>query len=1114
MWGALAGGQERPASPSAPATPPAQNARPAEAKAEAGVQKAQPSATDRTPAVAESPEKPHAIKEVEPPLYYLKDKQGNLQAAPGFRFEDFIELYRLKSQLDAREQKPSYALVRLTATGKTTGDRAELTFQFTIRTTPGQWARVPLRLDQAVLLEPAQADSAAPYVQYEQGGDGYVCWVEGRPEHETVQLTLKAFVPVLQLGDGARVKLFLPRAASSQLKLSVAGATATGKVSAGAALSTPAVTAADRTDFVVDGAAGDFELSWTAAGGTPIGRPGEIECTSAVLVRAGGREIASEATLSVRSHGAPFGRLRVRLPRGAELSPSSEANRGYQTAVLAASGGERTTVEVLLPQPTAGPVEIRLAARRPYDPTKGGEWTDLAGFEVLEAARQWGHVAVATVGDWHVLWGPKSGVRQVDQWPEVLRYEDVVAGFEYFVQPYSLSMRLAPRASHVSVEPEYLVLVDADQTRLEAKWKYLIRGAKRFGLDVKLGDWVFDQVEPENVVAVDGVVAGPNQTLSIPLQQPAVGQLELTIRAHRPVVAGANRLQFSLPQPVADTVGPAGIVIAPADNVELVPDVQAIVGLSRQPLGAAPPPADRRQEPLFYRGEAQRANFAAAFEVHSRSLSADVVTRIDVQPPVAVVEQRIRYTIAYEPLDRLTFLVPHALVGEEGWTVFLDGQPLVATRMPEPAHKQPSEQGLIAMAAALPRATIGHCELTSRATAPLGDAAGGGVLRVPLAMPSDAKLLGNKLTATAAEGLAVQSAQSAWTPIADDPLRSDAGRGKQWAATEAVHLAELTLGRLKRPLPTETVIERLWVQTWLTHSGRQERAVFRFATQQKALALIMPEDAIVGSSPALLDGRAVALTAAADGALSVPLGDEAVGRRRVLELQYHFRDPAWRRGDVRLAFPRLGGDAWIRRFYWQLTTPPHEHALRVGAGLTPESEWSWDRFFWARQPALNQAELEAWSGAAHLAPPAGAANSYVYSGVGRFDDTEVWIVARSWLVLLASGGALVAGLLLIYVRMCRQPVVLLAVCAAVLAAAAQYPEPAALLGQAAVLGVALSVVAAILQRSLRRRRGEYREASQVVFEKGSTQLQPPLAANSPTAAHAAPAASANPEWEV
>ena len=59
-----------------------------------------------------------------PQIYYLKDKNGNLQATLGMTYEQFMELYRLKNQLDEQNERPSYSIENLTLSGSAVGQRA------------------------------------------------------------------------------------------------------------------------------------------------------------------------------------------------------------------------------------------------------------------------------------------------------------------------------------------------------------------------------------------------------------------------------------------------------------------------------------------------------------------------------------------------------------------------------------------------------------------------------------------------------------------------------------------------------------------------------------------------------------------------------------------------------------------------------------------------------------------------------------------------------------------------------------------------------------------------------------------------------------------------------
>ncbi len=407
------------------------------------------------------------VEEAEPPLYYLKDKQGNLQAVPNFGFEDFEELYRLKHQLAPGEQRPRYSIQQISASGTAAGGYAELSIQFRILIRDDQWVRVPLRLDQAILRAPPECQGPGEqFVHFENDGEGYVAWLHGAAGSQH-QISLKTLVPLASVGDQTRWKLLFPRATAAELKFTAPLAGAVAKVSDGATL-LPPTRREGETEFSVLGASGEFELTWCPGGARAVEVPTTLEAIGVVAARIDGRGVNAEATLTVKSYGAAFDRFRVRLPPGAELVPG--AAPAYTVAAVEQSdpaAPQQRQVEVRLAKKTTGPINVRLASARPCDPAKSGQWIDLAGFEVVGAARQWGAVAVTVVGDWQILWGPSRGMSQIDQLPEAVRRKDVAAGFEYFAQPCSLTARLVPKRTRINVEPECLVLVDADRVRLE-----------------------------------------------------------------------------------------------------------------------------------------------------------------------------------------------------------------------------------------------------------------------------------------------------------------------------------------------------------------------------------------------------------------------------------------------------------------------------------------------------------------------------------------------------------------------------------------------------------------------------------------------------------------------
>ena len=213
------------------------------------------------------------------------------------------------------------------------------------------------------------------------------------------------------------------------------------------------------------------------------------------------------------------------------------------------------------------------------------------------------------------------------------------------------------------------------------------------------------------------------------------------------------------------------------------------------------------------------------------------------------------------------------------------------------------------------------------------------------------------------------------------------------------------------------------------------------------------------------------------------------------------------RGAMTVEFPKLSHDLWVRRLYWQLVLPVNEHLLESPGGFTSEFTWGWEGYFWGRHPLLDQSQLESWSGATPRTPLPDRVNVYLFSTLGNAEQADLRTAGRTWIVLWASGAALVAGLLLIYVPASRHPATLLVVAVALLAVGLVAPGPTLLLAEGAGLGLALSLLAGFLQRGLsgRRRPLVPREPSSSLSNVAPTHTayRPPVTGNSALTATAA-----------
>ncbi len=1048
-----------------------------------------PSAEPRGP-MPSSAMRTQSIEESRPAIYYLKDKQGNLQAVPNFTLEDFEELYKLKHQLVDGDRRPRYSVQQFSASGEVSATGyVELNLKIGILVREEQWTRIPLRLDRAMLRESAQFQGPGEhFLSFEGDGDGYVAWIRS-PAGQQHQITLKMLVPLVPAGQETRLRLVVPRATTSELKLKVPQSKAVAKVSEGATLQTTAIEA-NATELAVVGLSGAFELSWRPPSSRPGGSPVILEAFGTLLVNLDRGGIETDATFSVRSYGDAFDHFRIALPPDTDLVPGN--TNGFTLSAidgpsappkgakpsdvqrLNGSSNIRRQVEVEFAKRTTGPVEIHLTTKRTCDPTRRDAWTELAGIEVVGASRQWGTIAVGAAGNWQVLWGPNRDTQQLDQIPETVRRKDIVAGFEYSTQSSSLTARLVPRKTRISVEPEYVLFVDRDQTRLEARLRYTVRGAKIFAVEVAMRDWQIDEVGPDSVASIDRDPAETEApTVTIPLAQPTIGQFEIRLKAHKPIAGDTKSISVMLPQPQASTPSAAIVVVVAADNVEVVPDEKRMAGLLRQQTAvpfvreATAELPTRQQEPLFYRSDAAKAVFAADLRPQAQSISVDVSNRIVLDPQDCRVEEQLDYTIQHEPTDYFVIEVPRELTEKGRLILKYEDQTLSSIPLSEKADN--GEKSL-RMRIALPKSRIGSCRITAlySIAKPLSASDPAQPWSVPLIMPIEADLVSNKLSVAPAAGQHVAIQSEPWVKEANNLPQLTTSAPLQFTATQRVTEAILTV-QGEASSESAFVVERAWVQTWISKTSggiRLDRAVFQVASHRRELEITLPEGAIRDQASVQLNGVPIAAQPRNERSLLVPLSSDAASPRYVIELRYAFSGDRPPRGKIAFDFPSLGEDVWVRRIYWQLLLPPDEHVIATPRDMTSEFTWAWNTFYYGRQPVLTQEELEAWAGLRHpgASPAPVGENCYLYSSIGKLPPCEIRTASRSMIVLCASGATLLIGLALIYFRAARSPASLLIFVVVLGGLAVNWPDLAAIAAEASAVGVGLSLLAALLRQ--------------------------------------------------
>jgi hypothetical protein len=325
-----------------------------------------------------------------------------------------------------------------------------------------------------------------------------------------------------------------------------------------------------------------------------------------------------------------------------------------------------------------------------------------------------------------------------------------------------------------------------------------------------------------------------------------------------------------------------------------------------------------------------------------------------------------------------------------------------------------------------------------------------------------------------AEDFSAEIADDAWSREEREMVLGASGADESvYASPGPCERIQLQIGFSRAQRLGATVVERAWVQTWLIRterSDRQDRAVFQLRSSARQIEVRLPEGTAMEQVFVWLNSERVEGFAIDENRLYVPLPGDGVPRTHHLELGYHFPELKTHQGPLAVQLPHLGEQVWVRRMYWQLVLPRHEHVLVAPKEFTSESPWSWTGYLFARHPLLEQPELEEWSGAAKRTPVSLDTNRYLFSTTGYPGQAVLRTANRSWIVLGASGLALVAGLVLIYVPAGRHPGTLFVATVGLACVGSLYPAPTLLVAQAASLGLALTLLAGLLERGVARRR--------------------------------------------
>jgi hypothetical protein len=261
-----------------------------------------------------------------------------------------------------------------------------------------------------------------------------------------------------------------------------------------------------------------------------------------------------------------------------------------------------------------------------------------------------------------------------------------------------------------------------------------------------------------------------------------------------------------------------------------------------------------------------------------------------------------------------------------------------------------------------------------------------------------------------------------------------------------------------------TIVERAWLQTWLTGALRRDRAMYILKSTNDAVTLQLPPEAVREHRVFVrVDQEQIPPNISSTGALTIPILPEQ--HNRLMEIAVEYRYSFEMSGfEVPMILPSFTKETPVQYQFWQIIIPQGKHIIGCPVGWTLEYDWAWNGLFWWRVPSIRKSDLGFTSNSTAAEPALSESSHYVFSHLQPPSYVTLYIVKRSLIILCASSIALLIGLVFIYVPQSRYAGSLFGLGIASAAVLLYQPPLVLLMLQAAVFGVFLALTAGYMYR--------------------------------------------------
>jgi hypothetical protein len=1071
-------------------------------------------------------------------VIFVDEKGEVVRLTAGGQISEYLK-WRERLLRGSDDNSPGYYVAAITLTGDVNAARtvANLDASIEVFVRDGvDHVEVPLRLNEATLLKHIQTASRDIEFLPTERGTGLTCRISESGQH---RIDLQLSVPVRKSGNSFRLQLSLPGTAQSSLRLVVPGDVIA--VHPAELVDIEVENLPDtRAALIVHGLGEAIDLPWQVINTQPEAKT-TFQVETLLAAEAGVDGVAVEAVQTVTTTSGSFESVKVDVPRGFNvLAVVSSTHESIETSDL-----QTSPVTISVQESTAGPLRLNWLLSSEARPT--ATQFAIGGFSVENATREETLLGISAAEGFRLSHSTPRP-QQVQRISTSLFRKRVETKFDPQIE-FQQAYRLADGNSRIQfqierieasyrVSPSYEVMfreASADLTarfeiivyrgsldhvslrwpgRVSQEWAQVevVQPAER----VLIGDILTESSVGESDAGSDSSVASKVDEIRLEFVEPlnrTHGAVTVELRARRPVPLGEEPFLISVPRADSESMPVSQVTLYNANNVE-----STIAGardtdvrfLSKRVGSGTTDAADvpLNLVPRRLESSSQNLEFRATVTTHEQEVTSSSHAILTLTENQIVVEQRLRYTVTYEEVDRLRILIPGSVKPNEFRLVAKDGQASV----PLSAEVGGLEiDGVRQIRVELPEPMLGQFEVVCTYSVPVDSVfatSGTASSEVPLLQPAEIQGTATRVELRSPGNVAVQVTGKAWT---QELTLSNA---PSWVASGMVRNVFLKLEAAPERATQNFVVRRSALRTrFQSGAATRNTGVYLIDGDISFLTVTLPAHTDRSSLSVWWDGHLLAsgrllIQSAELDTLEVRiLVDDQLSRNQhalILEFDVERVGIFGATNELQMTAPRFAADVWLADTEWEVVLPVDQHLLVYPDNYTPAFSWQRQGVAWSRRPLGLSDSLSDWlanDADSELSAPLSVqlkelrfdplaqvlyGNSYLFSAFGHQQEVQFRTMSQPAIILAGAGLALGLGLVLLRIPATRHVITILVVGFGLSLAGLWRLEAVQLLLQPAVFGLILAIVASVIESRVKRRQ----RASLVTFSSPSDFLVP------------------------